>query len=174
MIENTDSTQIEKIMLEAKDFRDKIPDQETNMVSFSTSSKVLDMEMLADRQPSSTDEAAISIKTDKMVELPKFEANGGTKHENQQKTICSEDDKMAVARLFEICATNNWVAPKFVLCKVDGLIHQRRFTYKVKVEIENISSTHLESFSEPRSQKTDAREHAAEGAIWLLKHLGHT
>jgi hypothetical protein len=48
-----------------------------------------------------------------------------------------------------------------------------RFTFKVVVEIEDAEDVVLECFGEPRAKKKDAEEHAAEGALWYLKHDGY-
>jgi endoribonuclease Dicer len=36
-----------------------------------------------------------------------------------------------------------------------------------------VSATLLECYSEPKLQKKAAQEHAAQGALWCLKHLGY-
>jgi len=41
------------------------------------------------------------------------------------------------------------------------------------VEIEDAEDVVLECFGEPRAKKKDAEEHAAEGALWYLKHDGY-
>lgn len=48
----------------------------------------------------------------------------------------------------------------------------RRFTYKVNMEIEEMPNETFEFYGEPRAKKKDAAEHAAEGALWYLKHEG--
>jgi len=48
-----------------------------------------------------------------------------------------------------------------------------RFTYKVVIRIEGEASTVLECFGYPKPKKKTAAEHAAEGALWYLKHLGY-
>lgn len=48
-----------------------------------------------------------------------------------------------------------------------------RFTYKVTVEVKDATRTVLECFSGSKSKKKAAAEHAAEGALWYLQHLGH-
>lgn len=48
-----------------------------------------------------------------------------------------------------------------------------RFTFKVVVEMrEETPMTILECFSEPRPNKKMAADHAAEGALWYLRHVG--
>lgn len=49
----------------------------------------------------------------------------------------------------------------------------RRFWYKVVVAIEDSPGMVLESFSDPRETKKAAAEHAAEGALWYLRHEGY-
>uniref|UniRef100_A0A0D3FXT9 Dicer-like protein 4 n=1 Tax=Oryza barthii TaxID=65489 RepID=A0A0D3FXT9_9ORYZ len=49
----------------------------------------------------------------------------------------------------------------------------KRFTYKVVVEIKGASATLLECHSDGKLQKKAAQEHAAQGALWCLKQLGH-
>ncbi|XP_073010330.1 endoribonuclease Dicer homolog 4-like isoform X2 [Typha latifolia] len=77
----------------------------------------------------------------------------------------------ARSRLFEICATNHWDPPSFELCE-EGPVHQRIFTCKVTIVMGSI--TILECLSERKPEKNAAEEHAAEGAIWYLKHSGHS
>nr|CAD1825693.1 unnamed protein product [Ananas comosus var. bracteatus] len=79
--------------------------------------------------------------------------------------------KTARTKLFEICASNYWKAPLFELCQ-EGPVHGRMFTCKVTMEVDTITTTILECFSEPKRKKKAAREHAAEGALWYLEHLG--
>ncbi|KAJ7962785.1 Dicer-like protein 4-like [Quillaja saponaria] len=79
----------------------------------------------------------------------------------------------ARSHLYEICAANNWKPPLFECCKEEGPCHARMFTFKVIVEIEAASNIVLECFGAPCSKKKTAAEHAAEGALWYLKHLGY-
>ncbi|URE34705.1 hypothetical protein MUK42_13295 [Musa troglodytarum] len=81
--------------------------------------------------------------------------------------------KTAKSRLMEICATNHWGDPLFECCKEEGPSHLKMFTYKVAVEVQHESSVCLECFSEPKPQKKAAQDHAAEGALWYLKHIGY-
>jgi hypothetical protein len=48
-----------------------------------------------------------------------------------------------------------------------------RFKYKVKVLINTYSLTVLECFSAHNFHEEAAKEHAAEGALWYLNHLGY-
>ncbi|XP_023910661.2 ribonuclease 3-like protein 1, partial [Quercus suber] len=76
------------------------------------------------------------------------------------------------SQLYEICAANYWKPPLFECCKEEGPSHAKMFTYKVIVEIKEASTTVLECFGAPRLRKKEAAEHAAEGALWYLKHIG--
>ncbi|XP_050216578.1 dicer-like protein 4 isoform X2 [Mercurialis annua] len=78
----------------------------------------------------------------------------------------------AKSRLHETCAGNYWKPPLFECCSDEGPGHLKLFSYKVVVEIE---APHLilECFGELRSKKKAAAEHAAEGALWYLKHQGY-
>lgn len=40
------------------------------------------------------------------------------------------------------------------------------------MEIEEMPNETFEFYGEPRAKKKDAAEHAAEGALWYLKHEG--
>ncbi|KAI6672029.1 hypothetical protein NL676_006914 [Syzygium grande] len=81
----------------------------------------------------------------------------------------------AKAKLYEICARNKWKLPCFECYKEEGPSHLRQFSFKVITEVKDESRvTILECFSAPRSKKKDAAEHAAEGALWYLKHLGYS
>ncbi|MQM00929.1 hypothetical protein Taro_033676 [Colocasia esculenta] len=81
--------------------------------------------------------------------------------------------KLARSKLFEICAANYWKPPSFLCCKEEGECHLKMFTYRVTVTVEAASSTVLECFSEPKPRKKAAQEHAAEGVLWYLKHMGY-
>ncbi|XP_006653591.1 endoribonuclease Dicer homolog 4 [Oryza brachyantha] len=81
--------------------------------------------------------------------------------------------KTARSFLFELCAANYWKPPEFKLCKEEGPSHLPKFTYKVVVEIKGTSATLLECHSDAKHQKKAAQEHAAQGAVWCLKQLGH-
>ncbi|XP_023928784.1 dicer-like protein 4 isoform X2 [Quercus suber] len=79
----------------------------------------------------------------------------------------------ATSRLYEICAANCWKLPLFECCKEEGPSHLKLFTFKVVVKIEDPEDVILECFGAPRSKKKDAKEHAAEGALWHLKNEGY-
>lgn len=49
-------------------------------------------------------------------------------------------------------------------------VHLSRFTYKVIVEVEDAPNMKLECYGEARPTKKAAAEHAAEAAMWCLKH----
>ncbi|XVE91230.1 hypothetical protein DITRI_Ditri20bG0137600 [Diplodiscus trichospermus] len=79
----------------------------------------------------------------------------------------------AKSQLYEICAAKNWKLPVYECCKEEGPSHMKLFTFKVVVEIQEASTTILECFSDPRSKKKMAADHAAEGALWYLRHVGY-
>ncbi|KAK5830167.1 dicer-like protein 4 isoform X1 [Gossypium arboreum] len=81
--------------------------------------------------------------------------------------------RTARSQLYEICTINCWKPPLFECCKEEGPSHLRSFTYRVIVEIEEAPDMILECFSSPRTTKKAAAEHAAEGALWYLKHEGY-
>ncbi|GMI92533.1 DICER-LIKE 4, dicer-like 4 [Hibiscus trionum] len=82
-------------------------------------------------------------------------------------------NRTARSQLYEICAINFWKPPLFECCKEEGLSHLRSFTYRVVLEIEEAPDMILECFSSPLTTKKAAAEHAAEGALWYLKHEGY-
>ncbi|KAJ9178956.1 hypothetical protein P3X46_010797 [Hevea brasiliensis] len=92
-------------------------------------------------------------------------------HNNSGK----QKNASAKSQLHEICAANNWKPPLFECCKEEGPSHLRLFTFKVSMEIEGAapSASILQCFGAPRPKKKAAAEHAAEGALWYLKHLGY-
>ncbi|KAM7508303.1 hypothetical protein LguiA_018756 [Lonicera macranthoides] len=79
----------------------------------------------------------------------------------------------AKARLYELCAANYWKPPLFEVWKESGPSHLREYIMKVVVVVEEGENTMLECFGGPRPRKKDAAEHAAEGALWYLKHHGY-
>ncbi|XP_054780011.1 ribonuclease 3-like protein 1 [Prosopis cineraria] len=89
----------------------------------------------------------------------------------------SADDGMkqgsARSNLYEVCAANHWKPPAFDCCKEEGPSHQKIFTFKVIIEIEAGMKTTIECFGSPHQKKKTAADHAAEGALWFLKHQGH-
>ncbi|EXB67221.1 Ribonuclease 3-like protein 1 [Morus notabilis] len=102
-----------------------------------------------------------------------------TKRHKAHKTASNNEGEerpqgRAKSDLHEICAANKWQPPLFEFCMDEGPSHMKTLTFKVMVEIrEGSSSTVLECFSAPQSRKKSAVNHAAEGALWGLKHLGY-
>ncbi|XP_042377592.1 endoribonuclease Dicer homolog 4-like isoform X1 [Zingiber officinale] len=95
------------------------------------------------------------------------ESSANEKHTNTVFSV----QKPAKSRLMEICAASYWNPPLFECCKEDGPSHLKMFTYKVIVEI--VGAEYLECFGDPKPQKKAAQDHAAEGALWYLKHTGY-
>ncbi|XP_030546666.1 dicer-like protein 4 [Rhodamnia argentea] len=79
----------------------------------------------------------------------------------------------AKSHLYEICAANCWKRPEFECSKEEGPGHSKLFCFKVVVAIEDSPGMVLECFSDPRATKKAAAEHAAEGALWYLRHEGY-
>ncbi|XP_022721072.1 ribonuclease 3-like protein 1 [Durio zibethinus] len=101
---------------------------------------------------------------------------------NKENEICHSnfavEDALKTAsaksQLYEICSANKWNFPLYECCKEEGPSHRKLFTFKVVVEIKEASTTTiLECFSDPHSKKKMAADHAAEGALWYLEHVGH-
>ncbi|KAG0494006.1 hypothetical protein HPP92_005000 [Vanilla planifolia] len=80
--------------------------------------------------------------------------------------------KSAKSQLLEICTANYWSPPLYECFEDEGACHQKMFTFKVIVRMEGTSTTILESYSESKPRKKAAEQHAAEGALWYLKHHG--
>ncbi|KAM4100561.1 hypothetical protein ACB094_05G077300 [Castanea mollissima] len=100
-------------------------------------------------------------------------ANEGTDQDQDHSLSVGAPKKgRSKSQLYEICAANCWKPPLFECCKEEGPSHAKMFTYKVIVEIKEASTTVLECFGAPRMKKKEATEHAAEGALWYLKHIG--
>lgn len=112
----------------------------------------------------SSPEAAVQCNSDQTImrngSNADSKATGGSKNES------------AKSLLHEICAANCWKPPLFECCKETGPSHLKEFTFRVVVEIEETSRV-IVSYGEPRAKKKDATEHAAEGALWFLKHEGY-
>ncbi|AQK44789.1 dicer-like 103 [Zea mays] len=98
---------------------------------------------------------------------------GATDKINQKEYHGDMVRKTARSFLYELCAANYWKPPEFELCNDEGPSHLRKFTCKVLIEITGTSVSLLECYSDPKLQKRAAQEHAAEGALWYLKHLGY-
>ncbi|KAK3033196.1 hypothetical protein RJ639_036988 [Escallonia herrerae] len=101
--------------------------------------------------------------------------------ENIESNGCSVDSQTpggsskgsSKSRLYEICAANCWKPPLFDCCMEAGPSHLKEFIFKVSMEIEENTNMVLECIGDPRAKKKDAAEHAAEGALWYLKHEGY-
>ncbi|KAK6942250.1 hypothetical protein RJ641_027627 [Dillenia turbinata] len=132
-----------------------------------------------DEEPSNMHGSTIR-HTRKMHMCP-FQKPGEQRNEGR-KRLSSDTYLQAIrsakSRLHEICVANCWKAPSFTCCKEEGPAHLKLFTFKVVVEIDDMTldvetdeaqGTILECFSLPRPQKKAAAEHAAEGAIWYLE-----
>ncbi|XP_078154356.1 uncharacterized protein LOC144549485 [Carex rostrata] len=85
----------------------------------------------------------------------------------------SDSAKTAKLRLLDICSANKWNSPTYELCEVVGPNQNIMFKYKVTVLINTYSLTVLDCFSAPNCEREAAQEHAAEGALWYLNHLGY-
>ncbi|CAN6448099.1 unnamed protein product [Victoria cruziana] len=81
--------------------------------------------------------------------------------------------KSAKSRLFELCSAQSWECPSYMCYKDEGPSHMKLFTYKVSVQVLGATNTTLECFSEPKTNKKDAAEHASEGALWWLQRQGY-
>ncbi|KAI3455260.1 hypothetical protein Pfo_011923 [Paulownia fortunei] len=79
----------------------------------------------------------------------------------------------AKAHLHELCARKHWKQPVFECYNDEGPDHQKQYTFKVLVEIEESSTIILECFGNPRTNKKASAEDAAEGALWCLKYMGY-
>ncbi|KAL3824589.1 hypothetical protein ACJIZ3_020618 [Penstemon smallii] len=79
----------------------------------------------------------------------------------------------AKSRLYEACTANCWKPPLFECYKETGPSHSKEFIFKVVLEIEELPNEMFEFYGEPRSRKKEAADHAAEGALWYLKHEGY-
>ncbi|XP_023636190.1 dicer-like protein 4 isoform X3 [Capsella rubella] len=80
--------------------------------------------------------------------------------------------KTAKSLLLETCAANCWKPPKFECCEEEGPGHLKSFAYKVILEVEDAPNMTLECYGDARPTKKGAAEHAAQAAIWCLKHSG--
>jgi endoribonuclease Dicer len=80
--------------------------------------------------------------------------------------------KTAKSLLHETCVANCWKPPHFECCEEEGPGHLKSFVYKVILEVEDAPNMTLECYGEARATKKGAAEHAAQAAIWCLKHSG--
>lgn len=76
-----------------------------------------------------------------------------------------------MTRFKEDCRTSRF--EKFLLFFVADSNFKNRFTFKVTIQIEGVTSTVLECFSESMPRKKAAEGQAAEGALWYLEQLGY-
>ncbi|KAJ4718581.1 Dicer-like protein 4 [Melia azedarach] len=93
-------------------------------------------------------------------------------HQTDSKNEGAPNKISAKSKLLEVCVANNWKSPLFDCCKEEGPSHMKLYTFKVTLVIQS-SNMILECFGAPQSKKKTAAEHAAEGALWYLKHLGY-
>ncbi|XP_010495321.1 PREDICTED: dicer-like protein 4 [Camelina sativa] len=92
-----------------------------------------------------------------------------------QKTIKEaggSSSRTAKSLLHETCVANCWRPPNFECCEQEGPGHLKSFTYKVIVEVEDAPNMTLECYGDARPTKKGAAEHAAQAAMWCLKHSG--
>ncbi|XP_012844161.1 PREDICTED: dicer-like protein 4 isoform X2 [Erythranthe guttata] len=92
---------------------------------------------------------------------------------DQQGIAGSQSNVSAKSCLYELCAANCWKPPVFECFKETGPEHIKEFVFRVVMEIEEMPNETFEFYGEPRARKKDAAEHAAEGALWYLKHEGY-
>ncbi|XP_057416862.1 dicer-like protein 4 isoform X3 [Lotus japonicus] len=100
----------------------------------------------------------------------------GKLNETFKNQECSGDllrTATATSRLYEVCAAYGWKPPSFECCKEEGPDHQKIFTIKVTLEIEEIPDMIFEFVGEPLLKKKDAAKSAAEGALWYLQQKGY-
>ncbi|KAL8152481.1 hypothetical protein V2J09_010241 [Rumex salicifolius] len=93
--------------------------------------------------------------------IPKLKKSVGASHQRTAKSL-----------LHEVCLGNCWLPPVFECCNEQGPSHLRQFTYKVMLEIDE-ANVEVECQGEPHLKKKVAAEHAAEGALWLLRKEGY-
>ncbi|XP_023156461.1 uncharacterized protein [Zea mays] len=78
----------------------------------------------------------------------------------------------ASSRLPKICKAAGWKEPSFDF-EEQGPPHNRVFTCKVTVHLDELVNTIMECFSDPKPKKKAARENAAQGALWCLERSGY-
>eukprot|EP00268_Persea_americana_P057377 TRINITY_DN6878_c0_g1_i10.p1 TRINITY_DN6878_c0_g1~~TRINITY_DN6878_c0_g1_i10.p1 ORF type:complete len:366 (-),score=69.61 TRINITY_DN6878_c0_g1_i10:205-1302(-) len=101
------------------------------------------------------------------------ETSEASNHTSTKKTPGVLHGGSARSLLYEFCNANFRSQPLFECCKEEGLSHLKLFTYKVTFEVPGHTPTILECLSSPMPKKKAAAEHAAEGALWYLRHLGY-
>lgn len=89
---------------------------------------------------------------------------------SKSQTTGGSCKKSAKSRLYEICTANCWNPPVFICCKEEGASHLRVFTYRVIVKPDCLPKCIIDATGRPATTKKVAAEHAAEGAVWLLKN----
>ncbi|KAL3629633.1 endoribonuclease Dicer [Castilleja foliolosa] len=94
-------------------------------------------------------------------------------NEPNKKGVGPPGSLSAKSCLYEICAANCWKPPTFECCEEKGPSHLKEFVFKIMLEIEERPNHSFEFYGEPRARKKDAAEHAAQGALWFLKHEGY-
>ncbi|EOY26000.1 hypothetical protein QUC31_011882 [Theobroma cacao] len=152
------------------------PKEGTNLVGFDEGLRIAD---IADRNlgQDMKVEEGVCLSSTKLIDSNNAKGfNFNRENENCRNNLAIQDAPKRVSaksELHEICATNNWKLPLYECCKEEGLSHMKLFTFKVVVEMQKTSTTILECFSDPQPKKKMAAEHAAEGALWYLRHLGY-
>ncbi|KAL6656010.1 hypothetical protein ACP70R_006836 [Stipagrostis hirtigluma subsp. patula] len=86
--------------------------------------------------------------------------------------ISFSGNESATLRLPRVCTAIGWKEPLYDFDE-QGPPHNKLFRCRVTVHVDTIVNTVLECFSDPKCQKKAAQEHAAQGALWYLKHCGH-
>ncbi|KAJ7535983.1 hypothetical protein O6H91_12G052400 [Diphasiastrum complanatum] len=74
------------------------------------------------------------------------------------------------SRLYELCSKRKWKAPQFSLSREEGLPHEKRFTFSVRVEVQEIGAQEVEGSKMPDKKK--AMDSAAVNMILHLTSMG--
>ncbi|PKI65987.1 hypothetical protein CRG98_013653, partial [Punica granatum] len=112
-------------------------------------------------------------RAEKSSRKPRSEEDYSADHNDDSPSERASKNSSRKALLYELCAAYKWKPPLFDCHREEGPSHLKQFIFKAVVEIRGNAATVVEAFSEPRSSKKSAAEHAAEGALWYLKHLGY-
>ncbi|KGN52916.1 uncharacterized protein LOC101212514 [Cucumis sativus] len=83
------------------------------------------------------------------------------------------EKRAAKSLLFEICTANHWQPPLFECCEEEGPSHAKKYRFKVRIEMKGDCEAVVECYGNLQTRKKVAAEHAAEGALWYLNHLGY-
>ncbi|KAL0915263.1 hypothetical protein M5K25_015666 [Dendrobium thyrsiflorum] len=170
---------------------EKLVVQETNMTSFrldhpNAAILSLDNKSALEEQPSFLATMLLAkidgtrsqnISQNEKDFMQYFGNKRATESDDQGSRDDIESKKSAKSRLLEICAANYWSPPLFKCCKEEGPCHLKGFTFKVTMQIEGVTCTVLECFSESMPRKKAAEMKAAEGALcvnrqdYLLHHV---